>query len=170
MANHAYVKTDQFLNPKEVDAHVRRIVKEKLGDAFIVNFDEEDMSWFIDYPKHDYIGFVFWLADDIEYGSGEGDDYEPYDEPLRMSRQSVIEFRHGHTFNFMWWVEGVIRENLGAIYNARMFDDGCEIDPEPHPEKYETFNTFVGNDPFRRKHYMFMTDEAPKELLKKLGI
>ena len=152
MANHAYAACIHQLDPTEVDGHVRRLVKEKLADAFEVNFDEGEKSWYLapkDVPEHiaGYLSFSFWLETKSTFPA------RPY----------VIEFRHGHTFDFMWWVEAVIRENLGQIYGAHMYDDGCEIDPEPNPERYETFDTFLGKDTFKRSFYTTMLPILRKE-------
>jgi hypothetical protein len=133
MANHAYAKTGNKLDHKEVDAHIRRIVEEKLKGLFVVDYNEEEKLWSVGYPKDDYMAFLIWISDEVEYENGES---------KLISEGSVIEFRHGHSFQFMWWVEGVVRENLGKIYNARMFDDGCEIDPKPNHVRYETFEIF----------------------------
>jgi hypothetical protein len=130
MANHAYVASVRPLYLSDVDANVRKIVKEKLTDQFEVDLVEAEKTWYIKAKvptMAEYLSFYFWLDTSSNFPA------RPY----------VIEFRHGHTFQFMWWVEAVIRENLGQIYEANMYDDGCEISPIPNPEKYESFEKFT---------------------------
>lgn len=177
MANHAYAKTGKTLDAKEVDGHIRKIVSEKLNNAFIVDFNEEETIWMINYKKSDYIGFQMWISDDVEYGEMKGKEFVEYDKPKTISTNSVLEFRHGHTFFFMWWVEGVIRENLGKIYSASMFDDGTDINPTPNPEKYKTFEHYCRKDKASKKeiktiknHYLPSWQKVPKELIEKLSL
>lgn len=138
MANHAYAKTGKTLDQKDVDVNIRKIVADKLKGLFEVKYDKDEKTWWIKYVKDDQISFLVWISDEI--------DYEEEDGKL-VSKDSVLEFRHGHSWQFMWWVEGIVRENLGKIYNARMFDDGCEIEPKPVPDHYETFEIFCSTKP-----------------------
>lgn len=177
MANHAYAKTGKTLDPQEVGEHIKRLVKEKLGDLFNVEYNPDgEYMWVVSCKKDDKIAFAFWISDDYEYSNPDISYPNPgWDKKTVLSKNSVLEFRHGHGFNFMWWVEGVIRENLGKIYNANMFDDGCEIDPKPSPEIYETFETFCsrrGKPKEQKKHWFpeYERKETPKELIEGLKL
>lgn len=177
MANHAYAKTGKKINNKELDAHIRKIVAEKLGGVFKVDYGTKEKTWLIHYPKDNYMGFLIWISDEEEFGEMKGDEFVEYKKPKLISKNSVIEFRHGHSYMFMWWVEGVVRENLGKIYKARMFDDGCEIPPKPNPAKFETFETycrFWGKDKKTVKaikaNKFPVWQKVPKEIVEKLKL
>lgn len=178
MANHAYAKTGKKLDPKEVDANIRKIVAEKLAGIFSVDYNKKEKLWLIHYKGNDYIGFQMWISDDKEYGEMKNGEFIEYKNPKIISKNSVLEFRHEHAFRFMWWVEGVIRENLGKIYNARMFDDGCEMDPKPNTDKFETFETFCVRGEKNKKiikelkkNYLgWQKDDIPKEVIEKLNL
>lgn len=170
MANHAQAKTGKRLNANEVDANIRKIVAEKLNNIFNVEFEDglTEKYWIIRYKDDGYLAMEMWISDDVDYN----------EEPTKLiSEQSVLEFRHGHDMGFMWWVEGVVRENLGKIYNAQMFDDGCEIDPKPNPENFETFETFCskqGDEHTKelKKHWFpdWQKSEIPVEIIEKLNL
>ena len=188
MANHAKVCTGKTLDPKEVDEIVQNINKEKLGGLFTLEYEKDvengygEHQWFLQYKDRGDISRVFWLVDDVRYG--EGDEYGStkefveYDKPKTLSKQSCIEFRHGHSFQFMWWVEGVFRENLGAHYNAQMWDDGTGWLEKAKPERYETFKSYSSGcgrtqkeiKAWKKYHFDWQKDSIPKELIEKLDL
>jgi hypothetical protein len=152
MANHAKVCTGKSLNPEEVNEIVQRINKKKFGGIFTIDFQIDvergwgKYQWILNYKDTDYIGMVFWLSDDASYGYEEDGKWIDSDDKTILSKQSCIEFRHGHSFRFMWWVEGVFRENLGKHYNAKMWDDGIGECEPANPKKYETFKSYLTSD------------------------
>jgi hypothetical protein len=185
MANHAKVCTGKTLNPDEVNEIVQRLNKEKLGGVFTITYEKDvpngwgKHQWHLSYKGDDYLGMVFWLTDDIRYG--EGDEYGStkefveYDEPKTLSTQSCIEFRHGHSFQFMWWVEGVFRENLGKHYNAEMYDDGTGWEGPAKPDRYETFEKYMTNNGKLTKKEInkwlkLQMEGAPSELVETLKL
>jgi len=126
---------------------------------------------------------MFWLTDDVRYGTGDEygsqKEYKEYKKPKTLSKQSCIEFRHGHAFQFMWWVEGVFRENLGKHYNAQMWDDGTGWLEKAKPELYKTLESYVTGigcktkeqiKAWKKLHFDWQKDEIPKELIKKLKL
>ena len=159
MANHAYIKTEKVIDPHEVFTLVTEIIKTKLCDLFDV-IPSMDSDFIVIYKSDPDFQFSFWIDDDIDYEDNT---------PKIIRRNSVLEFRHGHLFNFMWWVEGVIRENLGKSLNGRMFDDGCEIDPKPNPERYDSFEIFTnGKKSLWFNHHDKLN--VPTELIEKLKL
>jgi hypothetical protein len=189
MANHAKVCTGKTLDPNEVNDIVQKLNKEKLNGIFTLKYDVNypggwaDHQWTLQYKNEDYIALQFWLSDDVEYGEEKDGEYTEYDEPKILSKQSCIEFRHGHSYNFMWWVEGVFRENLGKHYDARMWDDGCGwIEEERRLDRYESFESYVRTlckDPKSKKLVKEMKDfkfpdwqveDIPKELIDALNL
>lgn len=184
MANHAKVLTGKKLNPDEVNEIIQRLNQEKLGGVFTVTFEKNtpngygDYQWFVKYKDQDYIAMIFWLSDDIACGYEENDKWIEYDEPKTISEQSCIEFRHGHSFRFMWWVEGVFRENLGKYYNAKMWDDGVGECGPANPERYETFKTYLNHHAEDKKtlraqkkhHFEPQKYAIPVELIKALDL
>ena len=191
MANHAKVCTGKTLDPDEVNEIVQKLNKEKLGDVFTLTYQKDNVNgygkyqWFLQYKDEDYIAMIFWLSDDKEYGiEEEGKEYIEYDEPKILSTQSCIEFRHGHSFNFMWWVEGVFRENIGKHYNAKMWDDGVGECGHANPERYETFQTYAsfnyvdkdGNlnkenlKRWKEIHFDWQKENIPAELIKTFNL
>lgn len=150
MANHAKVYTGKKLNPIEVNDIVQKLNKEKLYGVFDLKYDADSKNgygkyqWVLSYKNDNQFSLIFWLSDDESYGEEKDGTYITYDKPKILSKQSCIEFRHGHTFSFMWWVEGVLRENLGKHYNAKMWDDGTGwLDEPPRADQFETFETYI---------------------------
>lgn len=165
MANHAFAKTNISLDPQDVTRHVINICKEKLHNVFTVYFDPTSTRWIVFY-KDISIALEFWLSSEYSYGEYIDEKWIEYDNPVFIKTNNIIEFRHGHSLAFMWWVEAVIRENLGAIYNAEMADEGCDIDPKPKPEDIETFELFCKGIEGKR-HWLpeWDIDRIPIELI-----
>jgi hypothetical protein len=190
MANHAKVITSKTLDPREVDDIVQRLNKEKLGGIFNITYQKNvkggygKHQWFLQYKDEDYIAMVFWISDDVAYGYEEDGKWIESDDRTILSKQSCIEFRHGHSFDFMWWVEGVFRENLGKHYNAKMWDDGIGECETANPERYETFKTYAsfnyadkdGNlnkenlKKWKEIHFDWQKDTIPVELIKAFNL
>lgn len=144
MANHAKVCTGKTLDALEINDIIIKLNQEKLAGVFDVSFNVEEYYWSVSYKDDGFLAIEFWLSDEDEWGSEVDGKWIEYEEPKILSKNSCIEFRHGHSFQFLWWFEGVFRENLGRIYNARMWDDGIGWCNSPaEPEKYETFETYV---------------------------
>ena len=117
----------------------------------------------------------------LNTGLRKSGEYVEYETPKLLSEQSGIEFRHGHGFNFLWWVEGVFRENLGKKYSARMWDDGVGWETDaPKPERYTSFKTYVLEKKCKDKKKMqeyknfcfpeWEKEGIPKEIIKKLDL
>jgi hypothetical protein len=142
MANHAKVFTGKTLDPNEVNEIVERLNKEKFGGLFSFERGEswagDRYYWLMHYNNNDDLSLEFWITDEIARDKNEegGDEI--------VCPESVIEFRHGHSVRFMWWVEGVLREFLGEHYKAKMWDDGTGWDEEgPQSQHYDTFEKYI---------------------------
>lgn len=188
MANHAKVCTSKTLDPLEINEIVQRLNKEKLHDIFTLNFEVDTENgwgkyqWILRYKEDPCIAIEFWLSDEKEYGKEINGKWIQFKEAKILSTQSCIEFRHGHSFQFMWWVEGVFRENLGKHYNARMWDDGTSWLGPASPEKYENFQEYIESYAKDRSdkaaikvfknHKLpdWQLEEIPKELVEKLNL
>lgn len=167
MANHCRVLTKKTLDAHEVNSIVQKLAKEKLFDVFKIEFDEEFGSWLVFHPKNPhYMALTFWLSDEEEYGIEINGEYVEYNEPLRLSELSVIEFRHGHGYSFLWWIEGVFRENLAKYYNAQTIDDGDGILIDACPEKYETYAEWSKGGGILSVELK----PIPKDVITKLGV
>jgi hypothetical protein len=177
MANHAKVITGKTLDPEDVNKIVQRLNEEKLGGVFTITYEKNVPSgwgkhqWFLQYKNKPFLTMVFWLSDDV--------DYINFEKPKVISEQSCIEFRHGHSFQFMWWVEGVFRENLGKHYNANMWDDGIGECGPANPEHFETFKTYaIGNKNYseneikkwKEVNFDWQKEKIPEELIKALDL
>ncbi len=58
--------------------------------------------------------------------------------------RNCIEFRHGHSLEFLWWIESVFFEGLAKHFNGRMFDEGIGFyDRDPEPEKITTYKDYI---------------------------
>jgi hypothetical protein len=136
MANHCRVLTKKTLDPKEVDKLVKKISREKLFHVFKVRFNKKENSWYVFHPSSPgYMALTFWLSDENEYDESG--------TPNVLLKQSVIEFRHGHSYSFLWWIEGVFRENLAKHYGAQTRDDGDWVLRDACPEDYETYEIYA---------------------------
>ncbi len=190
MANHAKVITGKTLNPEEVNEIIQRLNQEKLGGVFSITYSVDEPNgwgkyqWYLKYKDEDFIAMVFWLTDDEEYGIEENGEFIEYAEPKILSTQSCIEFRHGHSFHFMWWVEGVFRENLGKHYSARMWDDGIGECSSENLDKYETYKSYLTHAKLdkseeenkenlkecKRIHFDWQKESIPEELIRVLNL
>ena len=184
MANHAKVCTGKTLNPDEINKIVQDLNKEKLGGIFNIEYEVNapggyaNHQWFLSYKDDDYLAMVFWLSDDVAYGEYKNGEWIDFDDKKILSKQSCIEFRHGHSFRFMWWVEGVFRENLGKIFNAKMWDDGTGECEDAKPENFESFKSYLlqfcdkEEDLSKQKQFHFEPQKyvIPKELIETLNL
>jgi hypothetical protein len=158
MANHAYVIPDKLPDPQRINDDVFAIVKRKFPQ-FQLEFDATQNSWMLSYKGDGYIAMTFWLD---EYG-----DPETFDEATEKWGRMLpcIEFRHGHAYQFMWWVEYEIREELARLYNAQVVDDGLgTFDPpqlDPQLERYDTYRDYL----VRTRWDELESDPAWKEFL-----
>lgn len=164
MANHAKVITDKIINPEEVTKFVKDINNKVFFGLFQIQYDNDEKSWIVQY---DYdIAMTFWISDNLD------------EEGNIISKDTCLEFRHGHYFHFMWWVEGVFRENLGKHYNAKMFDEGVGDCGEPEPERFSSFREYVVGDETDKDiierikyiNFAIQKDEVPADLVMKLDL
>lgn len=160
MANHCKVITKQTLDCEKITARVNELIKTKLAGLFELHIVPTG-EWVLVHKKDAALGFMFWLTSQDEN----------YKDTLK---DSVIEFRHGHQFPFMWFIEGVIRENLAKDYDAYMVDEGTGTPTQPKPENFETFEAFCnrfGEKSYeaQRRHYtMDFGEEIPADIKKVL--
>lgn len=54
-----------------------------------------------------------------------------------------IEFRHGHVYQFLWWVEYEIREELACRYDAWSVDDSDFKFDQPQQERFNTYEDYL---------------------------
>ncbi len=163
MANHAKVCTGNTLDPKEVNQLVQDINEDRFGNIFFIEFDEKEKTWYLSetVETNQWIGLSFWISDEI--------DFTKTGKKKVISKQNCIEFRHGHAYNLMWYIEGVFREALGEHYKARMWDDGVGwIEEGPDVKRFESFKKY-------KNGYMSDLDkeelkEIPKNIIKKLEL
>ena len=150
MANYGRILTGSTLNQADVDATLRRIVKERFGDIIQVELMEGTGHfykygyWFVfhkDYEKN-RVATTFWIEDEVAYGKETNGKWREYSEPKVVSTGSMIVVEHGYGMTPMYYVEGLIREELGKLYGARMADDGCSGEWKPKPEIYVDFQTW----------------------------
>lgn len=146
MANHAYViPKGKMPSPEQINQDAQEIVKRKFPQ-FTLTFQppeqvgKDGVHWHLHAePDDGYLGLIFWLG---EYG-----DPATYNEEDGTWGRMLpcIEFRHGHAFRFLWWVEYEIREELACRYNAYSVDDGCDgcDGNTPSKERYENYRDYL---------------------------
>lgn len=152
MANHGYVYTKQELTYDEILKELEVINQRCLGGLFEIKINGERNYITIWCKKYfDICIQDLWLSDEREFGYYEDpSDYKTYieyDQPKILSKNSVIEFRHGHG-NAIYWLEGVFRENIAKKYDALIGDDGYDERYPAKPEEYESFEMYAKNDIF----------------------
>ena len=144
MANHGYVKTGNTLDFEEVKSNVKDINEKFFENYFEIKSNSEHLTFHLVNEK-DQLGIYFFLSDEKEYGKYDnGGVWQEYINPITLSENSVIEFRHGHGgVDFLWWVESVFRHNLAHIYNGKITDDGHELVEDPNTEKVKDYWTYI---------------------------
>lgn len=144
MANHAYViPKGKMPTADQINKDAQEIVRRKFPQ-FVLDYIPPDeikggeANWHLhSVPDDGYLGMIFWID---EYG-----DPESFDEKTETWSRMLpcIEFRHGHAYRFMWWVEYEIREELARLYDAYSVDDATgEFDP-PQLERYDTYRDYL---------------------------
>jgi hypothetical protein len=154
MANHAYVIPPEMPTFDQVDKIVRRVVAEKFPMLVVEAYPDKAYFerirpelkgyWFVYHPENrDYFALEFWFGSnlleldcsDIPHVSlGQ----ERIGAAVDMERAFAVEFRHGHSYDILWWIEYEIREEVGCALNARMFDDGVGDCGKPRTDRYDT--------------------------------
>lgn len=119
--NHSYLTTKGVFKPNELDAAIRRVVREKLQDRFTVDRDEdaEGLAWVIHVPDHPFWGLTVFVES-----------------------SKKLSFRRSTIGDFTGWLLYVLQENLGAHFNGRCSCDATGGTWAPRPEKYPTFRSF----------------------------
>jgi len=170
MANHGYLKTGKELSSNLIDELITKINKEKFHDVltFTVFESYSGKNWqaLID----DYNGIQFWISDDVEYGEVKDDIYTEYVEPKVITKKSVLEFRHGYGFSFMWWLEGVITIEFQKQLGGEFYDDGFEGKYEKPEKKYETFYSFIETNSFFAKMHKSDLPFIPEKFVKEFKL
>ena len=111
MANHAEVRCKVQPTKEKVKEILDELNRTKFKDIFTIEELEEDDTEFTfllqvkkEFIDHNgYMGQLLWV---------------------NKNKPKVIEFRHGHQEDFMWWVDLSIENELGAEFNANIYDDG----------------------------------------------
>lgn len=135
MANHAYVIPKKMPTRKQIDTDAREIVTRKFP-MFDLHYDGKK-NWHLQYKDDGYIGLIFWID---KYGLIE--TWTPETEECKVYRP-CIEFRHGHSRPFMWWVEYEIREELALRYKAQCADDGTPGYDPPQTDRYNSYMEYL---------------------------
>ena len=187
MVNYGGFSCKQKIDPDIVNREVQKLIEDDLKGLFDLEYVEcgflDKPSWWLSYKDDDYIVWSFWIENTYEYGKEVDGKYEEYPEPIFISENTRLIFEHGHSFGFMYYVEGVLRENLGKLFDGEMYDDGGEIDPVPHPEDYLSFKQHcLLNDSrweeksgkkWNTKNWLFPQDRkkiTPQEIIDKLEL
>jgi len=110
--------------------------------------DIDGGRWNIYYPTD---GVIFRL------GLWMGDYYFEKDEAAKIPHVELgkveddmlmvfaIEFRHGHSYDILWWIEHEIREAIGRELKGWMFDDGVGEIGEPDKRTYSSYYDYQMN-------------------------
>ena len=163
MANHAYVVTPVKPTVAQVDAIVRRVVSEKFPMLVVETHpDTEEAYWQVTHPKDTaYLVLDFWFGDHrLDKDELARIPHVVLDEEDDgMTNVFAIEFRHGHSYEMLWWIEHEIREAVGRELDGCMFDDGVGIMGEPDPDTYATYMEY-------RRRRGWTTGDCVAELLR----
>jgi len=128
MANHAWIYTDTLPTHEVIDKDIRHLVARKFS---MLKVKSVENGWIIYHPEdEDYLALAIWHSYFQEYNT-TGKTGE---------RIKAIEFRHGHPYRILYWIESYIRASLAKKYNCKAWDDGIgpyqEKDPAETLEEY----------------------------------
>lgn len=128
---------------EQINKDAQEIVRLKFPQ-FVLDFyppeeiEEGGINWQLHAePDDGYLGLIFWLD---KYGNPETFDPETgtWGEML-----PCIEFRHGHAYRFLWWVEHEIREELACLYDAYSVDDATGELEAPDKSRYVSYRDYL---------------------------
>lgn len=110
MANHAYVVSDNLPSNDVLEAELREYIAKRFPQFKVTQTTWLDgIAWDISYNEE--VGLICWPSKFTNW----------YDEAKQIR---CIEFRHGHAWHFLWWIEDEIRNFFASKYNAEQWDDG----------------------------------------------
>jgi hypothetical protein len=153
MANHGYAVPPEMPTFERVDAIVRRVVSEKFP-MLLVESDPNKAHlersrpelkgyWLIYHPgNRGHFGLEFWFGSYLLDGRVWVPHVSLGPESVGdtiMERVFAVEFRHGHAYDILWWIEYEIREAVGRELGAAMFDDGAGYYGDPLKPIFGTF-------------------------------
>lgn len=158
MANNAYLipAPGKMPTAQEVDRVVREIVAQHFP-PLVVEFSEEYSIWVISVVEEKtQIAFTFCL-DSYYQEAEDGED-------LAMKILPCIEFRHGHSFDFLWWLEREFTLYLKEAFPGKTVDDGIgeyEIEPTHYSTYYEYLEAKYKDKP---ASFNFYTEDLKHQL------
>lgn len=137
MANHGYVRTKTTLDKARVHQITLDVIKKHKLTSLKLERNEEGTEWILFVDNNNAVHF--WIDDEKEYGQEIEGKWVDYPKPKIISKNSVIEFRHGHGWDIMWWMEhpfmyAFIQEFGGAAYDDGIGEEPYEIHDETFPE------------------------------------
>lgn len=139
MANHARIFRDKDSIPpvEQIRKDVEEIVKRKFP-LYRIEFNPENNMWWVGYGPmgESFNCLTFWLdVTKVRPTKPVSKDFDWDDWCENGPEVPCIEFRHGHSYQFLWWVEDEIRRSLAVKYNLLENDDCSD-------EVYEPSKTF----------------------------
>ena len=149
MANHAYVVPGRKPTVEEVDAVVRKVVagkfpmldlELKVGDK---DAWSQEATWILRSPEDDQFAIVFWFGDHwLSKPDPSPKVVLQPDVHEGMDKVFAVEFRHGHSWRILWWIEWEIRNAVAKALGARMYDDAYYKEGGEAPLN-ETYPSYV---------------------------
>ena len=107
MANHGYVFTKKTIDEADFIKKMNQINFEQFGGLLDLEFDEENGCWITSDLLPGFDGQSCWLSDHIDYTVEDFD----WENPVILSKKSVIEFRHGGGSEVKQWLENVFLDH-----------------------------------------------------------
>lgn len=147
MANHAYVKTKKKMLPEAITALINRLndtVFKKVLKIECENYRGDSHAW----------GKYVWnVSYDIDGKEADG-------RIFWLNNSKSFEIRHGGGWDFIWWIDHVITNEVALIFDGIISDDGGSDDWKGEPNKYSSFEEYWKNIWGHR------SDEAGKLMIK----
>ena len=127
MANSGYVVFQKEIpSLEQIKEDVKEILKKFPNHTITFTQDEDSWSkegtWVVSFKENDYLSLVFWIS--------------------KFKNKKCIEFRHGHSSSFSWWVEAELREGIGRKYNAKIADDAYSGYEKPSQKSFKTIKEY----------------------------
>lgn len=121
--NHAYVVPKVMPTVEQIDAVAREFVAERFPQFELTLSDDDGPTWFVHLRENESVRLIFWMGKYLEENASH----------------PCIEFRHGHSYDFLWWIEREITKKLHDVFGGVTVDDGIgqyEIEPVEHRYYY----------------------------------
>lgn len=158
MANNGLVFTERKLTYVEVGKTIQEIL-DKSFYGLVEVLIEDDYICIHSPIISNFNSIMISISDNIEYGEVIDEKYVEYVEPKVISKQSVIQIRHGHGSCFFTWLDYFINASLGFHYDCLVGDEGYEQRDKADEKQLQSFYEYLETPMFSNFEWSISKDQ-----------